>query len=88
MGLGQWADLGMYLQTLMLLLEERGIGSCAQEAWTSFHSTVREFVGAPADQMLFCGLAIGYADPSAPVNRLVSKRAPLETFASFHDDTR
>ena len=85
MGQAQWSDLGMYLQTLMLLLQERGIDTCAQEAWAAYHKTVSHFVGAPAEHMLFCGMAIGHADPSAPENALVSARAPLATFATFHD---
>ncbi|HET8933606.1 MAG TPA: nitroreductase [Polyangiales bacterium] len=84
MGPGQWSDLGMYLQTLMLLLQERGVDSCAQESWSTYHKTVSEFVAAPSEQMLFCGMAIGYADPNAPENRLYSARAPLSTFATFH----
>ena len=82
---GQWSDLGMYLQTLMLLLQERGVDSCAQEAWAAYHQTVREFVGAPSELMLFCGVAIGHADDSKPENKLQSARAPLSTFATFHD---
>lgn len=82
---GQWSDLGMYLQTLMLLLQERGVDSCAQEAWATYHKTVSAFVNAPAEHMLFCGMAIGHADPRAPENQLLSARAPLETFATFHE---
>jgi nitroreductase len=85
MGPPQWSDLGMYLQTLMLLLCERGIDSCAQEAWSAFGATVAEFVAAPAEQMLFCGMAIGYADAAAPVNRLVTERAALAAFAVIHE---
>lgn len=85
MGPPQWSDLGMYLQTLMLLLCERGVASCAQEAWSVFGATVGEFVAAPAEQMLFCGMAIGYADADAPINRLVAERAPLAAFAQIHE---
>jgi len=85
MGPGQWSDLGMYLQTLMLLLTEQGVDSCAQESWSAYHATVSAFVDAPPEHMLFCGLAIGYAEPSAPENSLVSARAPLSTFAQFHE---
>jgi nitroreductase len=80
MGAAQWSDLGMYLQTLMLLLRERGVDSCAQEAWSIYHQTVREFLQTPPQHMLFCGMAIGYADPAAAVNRLQSERQPLEQF--------
>jgi nitroreductase len=84
MGSAQWSDLGMYLQTLMLLLQERGIDSCAQEAWSAYHGTVREQLGLADNFMLFCGMAIGYADPAAAVNRLQSQRQPLTEFASLH----
>jgi nitroreductase len=83
MGPPQWADLGMYLQTLMLLLKERGLDTCAQECWTALHRTVTNFLGAPQEWTLFTGLAIGHADPEAAVNRLVTERAPLEEWATF-----
>jgi nitroreductase len=86
MGPPQWSDLGMYLQTLMLLLAERGLASCAQEAWSAFNQTVSAFVGAPEEHMLFCGMAIGYPDLEAPVNALYTKRAPLDVFATFHEE--
>lgn len=81
----QWSDLGMYLQTLMLILEERGIGSCAQEAWSTYHLSVSRFVQSDPAYMLFCGMSIGYADPSHPVNHFARERAPLEEFATFHE---
>jgi nitroreductase len=83
MGPPQWSDLGMLLQTIMLLLEERGLASCAQEAWSRWPQTVAGFVGAPAEMMLFCGMAIGHADPDAPVNRLRTERAPDEEVITF-----
>ena len=83
MGPPQWSDMGMYLQTLMLLLCERGLDSCPQEAWSTFNAEVRAFVHPPEEMMLFCGMAIGYRDESAPVNRLVTERAPLDEFATF-----
>jgi len=86
LGAPQWADLGMYLQSVMLLLRERGLHSCPQECWSVYHETVDAFVGAPAEWMLFCGMSIGHADDSAPVNGLASERAPLEQFATFLDE--
>ena len=83
MGHAQWSDLGMYLQTLMLLLREHGLDSCPQESWSTYHASVDRRVAAPPGWMLFCGMAIGYADPQAAVNRLVSERLPLEQFAQF-----
>ena len=83
MGRPQWSDLGMYLQTVMLLLRERGIDSCAQECWSVYPRTVGEFLQPPGELLLFCGMAIGYADPQAPVNRLRTRRLPVEQFAEF-----
>ncbi len=83
MGPPQWSDLGMFLQTAMLLFEEEGLGTCAQEAWSRWPKTVADFVGAPPELMLFCGLAIGHPDRAAPVNELVTARAPDTETISF-----
>ncbi len=83
MGPPQWSDMGMYLQTLMLLLREEGLDSCAQECWALFHNTISTFVQAPDHHMLFCGLAIGYRDPDHAANNFPSERAALEEFATF-----
>ncbi len=83
MGPPQWSDLGMFLQTFMLLATEAGLATCAQEAWSARPASVTEFVGAPEELMLFCGVAVGYADPDAPVNELVSDREPFEVYAEF-----
>ena len=80
----QWSDCGMMLQTLMLLLVEAGLDSCAQEAWTLYHRTIGDFVGAPEGQMLFTGMAIGYRDANDPVNAFDVPRASLDEVASFH----
>lgn len=83
MGRPQWSDLGMYLQTVMLLLRERGLDSCAQECWAVYPRTVAALLNPPDELMLFCGMAIGHADADAPVNRLETRRLPLDQFASF-----
>jgi len=80
MGPPQWSDLGMFLQTFMLLAREAGLDTCAQEAWAMRAESVQEFTGADPDLMLFCGMAIGYRDPAAPVNALVSDREPLDVW--------
>lgn len=81
MGPPQWSDLGMFLQTFMLLAVERGLATCAQEYWSVRQGAVRSFVGAPDNEMLFCGMAIGHADPAAAVNSLRSERMPLDQWA-------
>lgn len=80
MGPPQWSDLGMYLQTVMLLLREAGLDSCAQECWAVYPQTVAELVKPPADQMLFCGMSIGFKDEADPANSFTASRAPLEAY--------
>jgi len=60
MGSAQWADIGMYLQTIMLLLRAEGLHSCPQKAWSVYHRTVAEVVSPPGELMLFCGMSIGF----------------------------
>jgi nitroreductase len=67
----------------MLLFEEAGLGTCPQEAWSRWPRTVAEFVGAPPELMLFCGLAIGHPDRDAPVNQLVAQRAEAAEVITF-----
>ena len=83
MGQNQWAHLGMFMQTVMLLAIEEGLHSCPQEAWSAFHTTVAGFLGMPEEQMFYCGMAIGQADLDHPVNRWRTERAPLEDIAQF-----
>lgn len=79
----QWSDVGMYMQTLMLLAVERGLATCAQEYWAILPRTVAEVLRLPDDHMLFSGMALGYADEDAPVNRLRTRREPFEAFAEM-----
>lgn len=83
MGSAQWSDLGMYLQSVMLLLQEQGLASCPQESWSRYHRTVAKTVGPPDEWMLFCGMAVGYEDPDEPANALRTERAPLAEFVTF-----
>lgn len=83
MGPPQWSDLGMLLQSVMLLLREQGLDSCPQEYWSIFPQTLGSFLELPAQRLLFTGMAIGHADRSHPVNRLVAARAPLDEVADF-----
>tara|TARA_B110000003_G_scaffold187778_1_gene186658 strand:+ start:19279 stop:19938 length:660 start_codon:yes stop_codon:yes gene_type:complete len=83
MGPPQWSDLGMFLQTFMLLAKEAGLDTCAQEAWSMKHDSVSKFVKAEDSDILFCGMAIGYRDENAAVNSLKSERRPLKEWAKF-----
>ena len=79
----QWAHLGMFIQSLMLLAEERGLATCPQEAWAAVHETVAEHIALPPERILYCGMALGYADEAAPVNRWRTQRVPLGDFATL-----
>jgi nitroreductase len=83
MGPPQWSDLGMFLQTFMLLAKEAGLDTCAQEAWSIKHDSVSRFVQADDTDVLFCGMSIGYKDNQAPVNSLRSDRRPAKEWAKF-----
>ena len=85
MGRPQWSDLGMFLQTFMLLAREAGLDTCPQEAWAMKQESVTAFVEAPEELMLFCGMAIGYQDESEKVNELRTTRRPVEDWAVFLD---
>jgi nitroreductase len=82
---GQWADLGMFMQNIMLLAREHGLHTCPQEAWAVWHGIIREYLSIPQNEMIFCGMAIGYADEAAAVNALQSERAPLSEFVTMRE---
>lgn len=84
---GQWADVGMFLQNVMLLAREHGLHTCPQEAWAVWHRIIRDFLSVPENEMVFCGMGIGHADESHPVNALVSDRAPLEEWVKVETST-
>lgn len=83
MGPPQWSDCGMFLQTFMLLAVSHGLATCPQEFWAVRHQAIADFVEAPPEQMLFCGMSIGYEDTEAPINSLRSERMPTDRWARF-----
>ncbi len=86
MGHGQWAHLGMFMQSLALAATERGLASCFQEFWGALRLTLKTHFALAENEMLYCGMALGYADESAPVNKLRTDRASVDEFTSFHFD--
>ena len=80
----QWSDVGMLMQTIMLLAVERGLDTCAQEAWSEFPDTVISYCGLPEESLVFAGMAMGYRDPDHPLNGLRTDRADVEDFVTFH----
>jgi nitroreductase len=83
MGHGQWAHMGMLMQTICLLAEERGIATCMQEAWGMVRETLAKHFDLGEHEMIYCGMALGYEDTSAPVNSLRTARADLDEIAQF-----
>lgn len=83
LGPGQFSDLGNYITTLTLLARAHGLDTCPQESWARAYRTVGAFLSLPPEQMLFCGLAIGYRDTAHAANSFRSPRAPLQEFCTF-----
>jgi len=79
----QWSDVGMLMQTLMLLAVERGLATCAQDYWARYPQTLAEILNLPADHMIFSGMALGYADEAAPINTLRTRRDPFEIWGEM-----
>jgi nitroreductase len=82
---GSWLDYGMFLENVMVAARGRGLDTCPQAAFIGFHKIITEFLQLPAAEMVVCGMSLGYADESAAENRLVTERAPVESFARFHE---
>jgi nitroreductase len=80
---GSWLDYGMFLQSIMVAARARGLHTCPQAAFTQFHRVIAEELAFKPEQMVVCGMALGYADPSAVENTLVTERAPVSEFARF-----
>jgi LAO/AO transport system ATPase len=80
---GSWLDYGMFLQNVMVAARGRGLDTCPQAAFMKFHKVVAHELALPDNEMLVCGMSLGYADPHAPENRLVTERSPVAEFADF-----
>jgi len=80
----QYYDVGIYLQTIMLLAREAGLHTAPQGAWRAFPDSVKKHTGHPDEQHILVGMSMGYADPDKPVNDLVSDRAELSELVKFY----
>jgi nitroreductase len=83
LGSPQWADLGMFMQTFMLLAVGEGLATCPQEYWARYPKSVARFVELPEDHMLFAGMGLGYADEAHPINNWRTRRDPLADWAEL-----
>ncbi|MET3918977.1 nitroreductase [Variovorax sp. OAS795] len=85
---GSLLDYGMFLQSVMVAARGRQLHTCPQAAFLKFHRLIAEQLGMPADQMLVCGMSLGYADASSIENSLVTEREPVAAFTTFHDTAK
>ncbi|WP_209587705.1 nitroreductase [Massilia alkalitolerans] len=80
---GSWLDYGMFLQSIMVAARGRGLDTCPQAAFTQYHRVIAQQLGLPENEMVVCGMALGWADPGKVENSLVTEREPLAHFARF-----
>lgn len=80
---GSWLDYGMFLQNIMLAARARGLDTCPQAAFTQFHKIIATQLQLPENQMVVCGMSLGFADPAKIENSLITEREPVAGFARF-----
>jgi len=85
---GSFLDYGMFLQSLMIAARARGLDTCPQVAFTKFHRVIARQLAIADDELLVCGMSLGYADPDSIENKLVTEREPVERFTTYHDDVQ
>ena len=83
LGKGMLVDCGMFLGNLMTAARARGLDTCAQAYFADYHRTIRTALGIPDNEIVYCGMALGYGDPDAPENKLITEREPVEGFTDF-----
>ncbi|MCU6435525.1 nitroreductase [Undibacterium sp. Jales W-56] len=82
---GSWLDYGMFLQNIMLAARARGLDTCPQAAFTQYHKIISEALSLPDNEMLVCGMSLGYADRSKIENTLLTERDDIGKFTQFLD---
>ena len=82
---GSWLDYGMFVQNIMVAARARGLDTCPQAAFTQYHRIISEHIGAGANEQVVCGMSLGFADPDAIENTLVTERDPVSAFTRFLD---
>ncbi len=85
LGRGSLLDCGMFIQNVMLAARARGLHTCPQAAWNGFARIILPHIGAGENEMLVCGMSLGFADESAPVNGFHTPREPVEQFTRWLD---
>ncbi|MBS3647611.1 nitroreductase [Pseudaminobacter sp. 19-2017] len=82
---GSWIDYGMFLENIMIAARGRGLHTCPQAAFAPYHNQIRPILGITPEEVVVCGIALGYEDTSKPENDLRTERAPLDEWATFLD---
>ena len=80
---GSWLDFGMFLQSIMVGARGFGLDTCPQAAFTPFHRIIMPAIGAPENEQLVCGMSLGYRDPAAIENTLITEREPVASFVTY-----
>jgi nitroreductase len=80
---GSWLDYGMFLQNIMVAARARGLDTCPQAAFTQYHRIIAEQLQLPSNEMLVCGMALGFADPGKVENTLITVREPVSGFTRY-----
>jgi nitroreductase len=83
MEIGSWLDTGMFIQSLMIAARAEGLETCAQAAFANYHDVIEQRLAIPAAEMVICGMALGYGDPNAVINRFRTDRIPLADFVTW-----
>lgn len=83
---GSWLDMGMFIANIMTSARSHGLGTCPQASFISHHRIVQRHLGCLEDEVLCCGMSLGFRDPARPENAFETPREPLESFVTFHDD--
>jgi nitroreductase len=81
--IGSWLDYGIFLGNVMTAARGMGLDTCPQAAFAPHHRTIRAHLPIPEEEVVVCGMALGYADPAAPENALVTERVPAREFCTF-----
>jgi len=80
---GAWLDYGMFIENIMIAARGRGLHTCPQQAFAAYHRVIKEHLNLPDNEMVLCGMSLGFEDKSAIANQLKTERAPVGEFAVF-----
>jgi nitroreductase len=80
---GSWLDYGMFLENIAIAARGRGLDTCPQAAWAHYHRAIRPVLGLAEEEVVVCGMALGYVDPDAPENALTTERVRARDFVRF-----